>query len=170
MPARFLLPQRTSGGPGPVPAQQPGHLRRSLNALGRILGLQPFDDANQPGRDLGVELADRGRLVLADAAEHGQRAARAKRRAAGAQGVQHAAQAEQVRAVIDRFAPGLFRGHVLRRADQDAALRQAGMVRGPGQAEIGDLDPLPLTPTPLPRVQGRGEPSVPLSPVLGGEG
>ena len=32
--------------------------------------------------------------------------------------------------------------HVLRRAGDDAALRQAGVVDRPGQAEVGDLDAL----------------------------
>ena len=53
-----------------------------------------------------------------------------------------AAQAEQVGAVVDRLAAGLLGGHVLRRAGHDAALRQAGVVGGAGQAEVGELDPL----------------------------
>ena len=44
--------------------------------------------------------------------------------------------------LIDRLAAGLLRGHVLRRAGDDAGLRQAGVVRRPRQAEVGDLDPL----------------------------
>ena len=44
--------------------------------------------------------------------------------------------------MVDRLAPGLLGGHVLRRAGDDAALRQAGVVDRAGQAEVGDLDPL----------------------------
>ena len=44
--------------------------------------------------------------------------------------------------MVDRLAAGLLGGHVLRRAGDDAALRQAGVVDRPGQAEVGELDPL----------------------------
>jgi hypothetical protein len=60
----------------------------------------------------------------------------------GAQGVERAPQAEQVGAVVERLRPGLLRCHVLRRARQDAFLRQAGVTDCPGQAEVGDLDSL----------------------------
>ena len=57
---------------------------------------------------------------------------------AGAAGVQDAAQAEQVGAVVDRLASGLLGGHVLRRAGDDArsAVRLASSA-GAGQAEVG---------------------------------
>ena len=77
-----------------------------------------------------------------DALEHGQRRLGAERRAAGAHRVQHAAEAEQVGAVVERLALRLLRGHVHRRAGDDPALRQAGVVGGAGQAEVGDLHPL----------------------------
>ena len=44
--------------------------------------------------------------------------------------------------MVDRLAAGLLGRHVLRRAGHDAALRQAGVVDGAGQTEIGELDPL----------------------------
>ena len=49
---------------------------------------------------------------------------------------------EQIGASVDRLAPGLLGGHVLRRSRDHAALRQAGVVDGPGQAEVGELHPL----------------------------
>ena len=78
----------------------------------------------------------------ADALEHRQRAAGAERRAAGAHHVEHAAEAEEIGAVVERFALRLLGGHVHRRAGDDAGLRDAGVVGGAGQAEIGDLDAL----------------------------
>ena len=78
----------------------------------------------------------------AHALQHGQRAAGPERRPAGGHLVEHAAEAEQVGPLVERLALGLLRGHVHRRAGDDAALRNAGVVGGPGQAEVGDLDPL----------------------------
>ena len=44
--------------------------------------------------------------------------------------------------MVGRLAAGLLGGHVVRRAGHDAALGQAGVVGGAGQAEVGELDPL----------------------------
>jgi hypothetical protein len=44
--------------------------------------------------------------------------------------------------VVHGFAAGLFWSHVLRRAGHDPALRHDGIVHGPRQPEVGDLDPL----------------------------
>ena len=44
--------------------------------------------------------------------------------------------------MVDGLAVGLLRRHVHRRAGDHARLRQAGVVDGPGQAEVGDLDAL----------------------------
>src|SRR5262249_13458265 len=49
---------------------------------------------------------------------------------------------EEIGAGVDGLASGLFGSHELRRARDDAALGQAGVVDGPGQAEVGQLDPL----------------------------
>ena len=72
-----------AGRPGPSPAAC-GRWRRASRG--------------RPGSPRG------GRRVVADAPEHGQRGLGPERRAAGAQGVEHAAQAEQVAAVVDRLA------------------------------------------------------------------
>src|SRR5262249_7535919 len=61
---------------------------------------------------------------------------------AGAQGVQDATEAEQVGAVVDALAARLLRRHVGGGARDDARLRQAGVVAGAGQAEVGQLDAL----------------------------
>ena len=65
-----------------------------------------------------------------------------ERRPAGSHLVEHAAEAEQVGPLVERFALGLLRGHVHRRAGDDPALRDAGVVGRPGQAEVGDLHAL----------------------------
>ena len=59
----------------------------------------------------------------------------------GAHGIQHAPQAEQVGAVVGRLALRLLGRHVLRRSRHHAALRLAGIVDGPSQPKVGDLDP-----------------------------
>ncbi len=93
----------------------------------------------QPRRHLGDDLADGPRRLVAHALEHGQRAAGAEGRPAAGHHVQHAAQAEQVGAVVERLAAGLFGGHVHRRARHDPPLRDAGVVRRAGQPEVGEL-------------------------------
>ena len=80
--------------------------------------------------------------VVADPPQHAQRGRCPERRTAGAHGVQHGAQAEQVGAVVDRLAPGLLGRHEQGRAGDDAALGQAGVVHRAGQAEVGDLHAL----------------------------
>ena len=55
--------------------------------------------------------------------------------------VENAAQAEQVGAVIDGLAAGLFWRHVLRSPGNDATLGQAGVVDSAGEAEVGQLHP-----------------------------
>ena len=62
-----------------------------------------------------------------------------KRRPAARHLVQHAAEAEQVGPLVELLPEGLLRGHVHRRAGNKAALRDAGVVGGAGQAEVGDL-------------------------------
>ena len=125
-----------------VLCQKIGHLLRRAEAVLRVLGVQPRDDRAQPLGHLRDDLPDRPRRVLGDALEHRQRARGAERRPAAAHHVQHAAEAEQVGPLVDRLAPGLLRRHVHRRAGDEPALRQAGVVGGAGQAEVGDLDPL----------------------------
>ena len=44
--------------------------------------------------------------------------------------------------MIDVLAARLFRRHVRRRAGDDAALRNARVIRSAGESEVGDLDTL----------------------------
>ena len=44
--------------------------------------------------------------------------------------------------MVDVLAPGLLGGHVLRGAGDRPVRVSAGVVDGPGQAEVGELDPL----------------------------
>jgi len=61
---------------------------------------------------------------------------------AGRHPVEHAAEAEQVAALIDLLAGRLLGSHVRWRADHGPSLGQVGVVAGStGQAEIQDLDP-----------------------------
>ena len=122
--------------------QQVGHLAGGLEAGRRVFRVQFGHDAAQPLRHLRDHLADRPRLVLRDALQDRERVARPERWAAGGHHVEHAAEAEQVGPVIERIALGLLGGHVHRRPGHHAATRQAGVVGGAGQAEVGDLDVL----------------------------
>jgi hypothetical protein len=91
---------------------------------------------------LRVELANRRRHIDGDGGQRGQQRLARKRQAAGGHAIQDAAKAEQVRAGIDRFGPGLFGSHVVRRADDFARLREGrGRVGVAGQAEVENLHP-----------------------------
>src|SRR5262249_19955483 len=59
----------------------------------------------QPVGNVRVDLADRAGSLPADALEHGHRRLGPERRVAGAEGVEHAAEAEQVAAVIENHQP-----------------------------------------------------------------
>ena len=127
---------------GQALAQQVGDFVGRLEPRGRVLGVQPGDDRGQPVGNVRVDLANRPRLV----SEMRRRMPKVVSARNGGRpvhsGVEHAAQAEQVAAGVDRLAAGLLRRHVLRRAGDHAGLRQAGVVDRPGQAEVGDLQPL----------------------------
>jgi hypothetical protein len=119
-----------------------GHLGGRLVAVGRVLGVELFDHGGQALGHGRVQLAHRPRLLVGDAPQHRQRRRRPERRPPDAHRVEHAAQAEEVGAVVGRLPPRLLRRHVLRRAGDDPALRQAGVVHRPRQAEVGEHDPL----------------------------
>ncbi len=71
--------------------------------------------------------------------DHGRGVFGTERCSPGAHGVKHPAEAKQIGAMIDRVALGLFRGHVLRSACHNVRVRNAHVVDGPSQTEIGDL-------------------------------
>ncbi len=70
---------------------------------------QSIDDLNEPIRDFWIDLLNRARCILTNAVDHCHGALRAKRGSPRAHRVQHAAQAKQIRAVVDRLATRLFR-------------------------------------------------------------
>jgi hypothetical protein len=127
--------------PGQVPAKPFGHLRGGLEEVGRVLGVQPGDERFQPGGHVGLDLEWRPGGFVAYPPEHPLRARGAERLTPGTQPVQQAAEAEQVGAVVHGVAAGLLGRHVSGRADDEAALGQAGVIGCAGQAEVGDLDP-----------------------------
>ena len=121
---------------GQASLQEIGDLGRGLEAPGRVLVHQADDDRLQPGGDLGVDVAERPGLVVADATEHGQRRLGPERRMARTHGVERAAQAEEVGAMVGGLAAGLLGRHVVRRAGHDAAVgqRRRRPPRGPGRS------------------------------------
>ena len=121
--------------------EQVGQLLRRLEAIVRVLGVQPGDDVAQPLGSFGNDLFDRPRRVLDDAAENSQRGRRSERRVTGGHGIEDAAKAEQVGSVVDHQAFGLFGGHVQGSTGEHSALRQTGVVCGSRQTEIGQLGP-----------------------------
>jgi hypothetical protein len=124
---------------GQVLAEQVGHFRRRLEPPGGVLGVQPGDDRFQPVGDVRVERAHGRRRLLAHQPQHLRRAVGLKRRPAGTKRVQHAAQAEQVGAVVHLLAAGLLGRHVQRGPGDVAGPRQAHVVRRPGEAEVREL-------------------------------
>ena len=127
---------------GQMLSEKVGYLAGGLEPLGRFLGVQLVDNRAQPVGDFRIHFADGPGYVIAYALEDGHRRVGAEGRMAGTHRIQDAAETEQVGAVIDGLAAGLLGGHVLRRAGDDARLRQAGVVHGPRQPEVGELHPL----------------------------
>ena len=122
--------------------QERGDFFRRLEAVLRLLRHQTVDDGDQPHRDFGVHFVDRSRGVVADAAQDCDRRVGSKRGTPGTHRVQHAAEAEQIAALIDWLAHRLLGRHVLRSPRDLARLRNANIIRRASQSEIGDLHPL----------------------------
>ena len=123
-------------------SQDFGHLGRRLIAVGRILGMEPGDDRAKPVGYVWVDFENGPGRVIANAAQDCQVAFARKRRLSGTQDIQHAAQTEQVAAVIDGTAAGLFWSTVKGGAHENARIGQARIIRrGPGQTEIQDFQP-----------------------------
>ena len=119
------------------------HCAGGLIPAGRLF-LDGFQ-ANGPGItvDAGIDLLRRGRVVMADFVQHLHHAVRQKCRAPGEHFVERDAQRKNIRALIDvgRPAAGLFRRHVLRRADHLAGRRQMhlSVIHFLRDAEVGDM-------------------------------
>ncbi len=104
--------------------------------------MQFADQVTQPLRKFGDDFPNRARRVFDDALEDRESRGGTERRMAYAHGVQNAAEAEQIGAAIDRFSRSLFGCHVHRCPRDGAALRQAAVIDGTGQAEVRDLHAL----------------------------
>ena len=91
------------------------YLSSRLESFLRNLGDEFVDRVSEPAGNVRVDLAEWPWCVLAHAADGGHGALGAEGRAAGAHGVQHTAQAEQVRPMIHPLTAGLLGRHILRR-------------------------------------------------------
>jgi hypothetical protein len=105
-----------------------------------VLGMQCRNNIDEPGRDTRIQRANRRRRIIAHALQYGHGARRAKWSPPGREGIKDATEAEQVRPMVQGRTIGLLGRHIQRCARDDAALGQADVVQGPGQAEIGELD------------------------------
>ncbi len=109
--------------------------------LGRVLGKQRVDQLGQRRRHLGVERANGPWRVANQGHQHRHRLAAGKRELSRGQSVEHATQAEQVGAGIDRAAERLLGRHVRRSSEDGPLLSEVGaVIGGPRQAEIQDPD------------------------------
>ncbi len=111
-------------------------------AVRGFFGHQPGDDRAQPDRNVRIDLTNGGRFVVRNSPHYSISRFGAERRAASADGVEDAAEAEEVAAAVHRFAASLLGGHVLRRAGDDAAVGDGGVIDRPGEAEVSDGDAL----------------------------
>ena len=82
---------------------------------------------------------DRRLRFVGHAAEDGERRLAVERMLAGRGFIKHAAEAEEVRAMIDGLAVGLFGGHVERRAGDEPGAREPHIFEAAGQAEVGQF-------------------------------
>ncbi len=122
--------------------EQVGNSAGSLEAIGRVFGVQAVDDGFEPGGNLRLDVAQWPRVFAADALEYGHRRTGPKWRLSRAEDIQHAAQAEQVAALVDVLALGLFGRHIGWCARDESCLRPADVVDRLRQAEVRDFHPL----------------------------
>ncbi len=118
--------------------QQIDHFTSTFKAIRGMLGLQPSDNVAEPFRNFRVDLADRPRIGVGDTTKDAIGGFRPKRRPSGASGVQHATQAEQIAAMIDRFASCLLGRHVLWGPRDDARLSHRSVIHRASHTKIGD--------------------------------
>lgn len=122
--------------------QQVGDFFRRRVSIVRRFAVQFLDHATQPVGDLWIDLANWPRLVVRDASQDSVGTFGSKRNASGAGGVEDAAQAEQVAAVVDGVAASLFGRHVLRRAGDDSRSSDRRIINGSGKTEVCNDQPL----------------------------
>lgn len=116
------------------------HHKRRLWSFLRLLGQELHDQVAEAGRHVGIDYARRLRRFQRQGRDDGDGVLALERQLAGAHAVEHAAEAEQVAAVIDVAAGGLLGRHERRRADNGPGLREVRLVAGrAGQSEVEDL-------------------------------
>jgi len=120
----------------------PVHFRRVLRSLGRAFGQQAMDQADQLGRKPRCQLVQPRRLLLHHGRQHHGQCPAAEWPLPRKHVIKHRPQTEQVAAVVQFFAPGLFRSHVVGRADHRTGVCQVGILpHGPGQPEVQQPHP-----------------------------
>ena len=130
---------RNAAARGPQGAAEGGGV---LETVGAVLLQGLHQHAVQRVGDVGIEaaggLGDLANVLVG----HGDGAVADERRPAGQHLVEKASGGVQVAARVDGFAPGLFRGQVLRRAHDGLRLRHGGgrIRHGAGDPEVHDLD------------------------------
>ena len=101
-------------------------------ALIAVLGQQLGDDGIESAGHGRVKAADRGRIFHQQGGKHPGGAAVAKGWPSGRHLIEHATQAEEVSAVIERVALGLLRGHVRSGAESRAGSGETAAAGGGG--------------------------------------
>ena len=113
----------------------------ALETIARLLGHHAGEDRRGLRVDLLVDLADVRDIGLHHFQHQAQRAFVLERRVAGQHFVEHDAQREDVRALVDRLGHADFRRQVARRADELAGAGELLREVRAGQrdTEVGDL-------------------------------
>ena len=128
---RWILQVRQFG------CENGAHLFCRLETVFAFLVVQLLDERDQPVFDVRVDLEDVARLFLAHATDHAEYGLSAKRCASGARGVQHAAEAVEIRTRIDRVAASLFGRHVLGCSGDGSAACHGRFVGHLCETEVG---------------------------------
>ena len=106
--------------------------------VGSLLGDQPVDDSTQPFGNIGIDLSNRFWLIINNSSHDSVGGFCSKRWPTRTHGIQHAAQAKQITALLHGFAASLLGRHKLRRARNDAAA--GGVVDSSSQPKVGQRD------------------------------
>lgn len=124
-----------------MPTKMRCNVLSRLKPIVGIFGQQAIDDFHEPVGNFRVDLADLPRPVFTDPFHDGHRTVRPEGRAAGAHGVENAAEAEQVAAMINLFAARLLGRHKVRSSRDFTGPGNRDVIDNPRQTEIGDFHP-----------------------------
>ena len=122
----------------PRHAQRLEHLAGVGVARQRVLGDRAHHHRDDPGREVGDQLAERLRVAVHHGEQHGRDRRPRERPPAREHLVEHRAEREDVGARGGALALRLLGRHVVGRPHHDAA--GGGVLGAPGEAEIHDLD------------------------------